>query len=342
MASLRWLAFPDKRLTVNGLAWFEETAPHLWRLPPRMKRIVRRPVWQLSMMPSGGRIRFSTDSTSLAVRVRYKSLGHMNNMHRIGQAGIDCYIDGRFIRPVWPMKNGRSDLTFFEGYPRTRKEITLYLPLYHPVEILALGFDRGARIAPPRPFAVAKPVVFYGTSITQGGCASHPGMSYQAIIGRMLNVDFANLGFSGEGRGEPEMAAAVAEVDASCFVFDFGQNSPTVAEFAERYGPFIDVVRRAHQKTPILCNTPIFATRTYHQKADRKRFDALSQVARRTVAERIAAGDDNLRLIEGLMLLNQREADATDDGIHPNDLGFQREAERWTPMIASALGMRWY
>src|SRR5204862_2351822 len=104
---------------------------------------------------------------------------------------------------------------------RHEREITIYLPLYKPVKVLGIGLDSDAKITKARRFASAKPVVFYGTSITQGGCASRSGMSYQAILGRQLNIDVVNLGFSGKGKGEPVVAAMVAEIDATAFVLDF-------------------------------------------------------------------------------------------------------------------------
>src|SRR5205807_3957902 len=135
----------------------------------------------------------------------------------------------------------------------------LYLPLYMPLKVLGIGIMAGARVQPAARFAVARPIVFYGTSITQGGCASRSGMSYQAILGRMLNVDYVNLGFSGNGRGEPELAAAVAQIDAACYVLDFAQNNGTVASLRQVYAPFIETLRRTHAETPVLSITPIFA-----------------------------------------------------------------------------------
>src|ERR1700726_3679402 len=127
-----------------------------------------------------------------------------------------------------------------------------------PVKVLEIGLDAEASIERPKPFALKMPIVFYGTSITQGGCASRSGMSYQAILGRRLNVDFVNLGFSGNGLGEPELAQTVAEVDASCFVLDFAQNNPTVESLAQVYGPFLQTIRSKHPETPILVITAIY------------------------------------------------------------------------------------
>src|SRR5262249_15816577 len=144
---------------------------------------------------------------------------------------------------------------------RAEREVTLYLSLYKPVKVLAIGLAESAKIAKPKPFAVSRPVVYYGTSITQGGCASRSGMSYQAILSRILNLDFVNLAFSGNGMGEPEMARAVAAIDASCYVLDFAQNNRTVESVAQVYAPFIETLRAKHSDTPILAITPIYAAR---------------------------------------------------------------------------------
>src|SRR5205807_9956158 len=160
--------------------------------------------------PSGGRIRFRTNSTAVAIRLEYPGPPRMKNMHAFGQTGVDLYADGVYrvtaIADADAKPGKTQDYTYFKNQPRVDRDITLYLPLYSPVKVLGIGLDPDARVQEPRPFAVKAPVVFYGTSITQGGCASRSGMSYQAILGRMLNVDFVNLGFSGNGMGEPELA----------------------------------------------------------------------------------------------------------------------------------------
>ncbi len=337
MTTMQWIEFPDVRFPVFGLPWFAENSPSVQRFPARLKPLLRSEVWDLSLMPAGGRIRFAADTTSLSLRVSYDDVTPGNNFSRIGQMGFDVYIDGQFYKPVWPEKTGQSELTFFSELPRTRREYTLYMPNYKAVTIRAVAVDSDALLAPPAPYANDRPVVFYGTSITQGGCCSHSGMSYQGILSRLLNIDYVNLGFSGEGRGEPECAAAVAEIDASCFVLDFAQNCPTVDELVERYGPFIDTIRAAHPDTPIVCITPIFATRLLFEDAARTRHDGLSQVIRKETARRIAAGDTRLVTVEGLTLLSPADSDCLVDGIHPNDLGFYREAHRLAPVIESAL-----
>lgn len=336
----KWIPFPDDRLEVNGLWWFAENSPQVWRLPGRLKGVVRGEVWELALQPSGGRVRFASDTTTVSVKVRYGPIEIGNNFSRIGQAGFALYADGRYVRPVWPEKAGESEPVFFSGMKRKMRQYTLYLPLYYPVELLAVGFDDAARLKPPRRFVAGKPVAFYGSSITQGGCASQAGMSYQAILGRMLDIDFVNLGFSGEGRGEPEMAQAFAEIDASCFVVDFAQNCPTVEELAERYAPFLEMIRGSHPKTPIICVTPIFSTLEVWE-GERLSQNALKRdVIRKAVAARKKAGDKSIALVEGLKLIGEDEGELTCDGSHPNDAGFQKMAAGLAPALRKALKLK--
>jgi hypothetical protein len=125
----------------------------------------------------------------------------MRNMHSFGQAGLDAYVDGEYIGSVAPGSATEVESFFYSGAPKRMREITLYLPLYLGVAVNEIGIDSSASLlATEKPYSVDLPVVYYGTSITQGGCASRPGMSYQAILGRRLNVDFANFGFSGAGK----------------------------------------------------------------------------------------------------------------------------------------------
>jgi hypothetical protein len=208
-----------------------------------------------------------------------------------------------------------------------------YLPLYKPVTVLGIGLDSDAKIAKARRFATAKPVVFYGTSITQGGRASRSGMSYQAILGRKLNLDFVNLGFSGNGKGEPVVAGMVAETDASAFVLDFSQNNPTIESLREVYEPFLLTLRAKHPKTPIIAITAIASSR------ETGRLNQMRQHIREVVTRNIAKGDRLLTLVEGTSLLGVDRLDGLVDGSHPNDLGFQWMADGLAPHLANALGL---
>jgi hypothetical protein len=265
--ALRWIPATSAEVEVDGLPWFAENQGETYRLPVRLEKTFRPAVWNLAKSPSGGRIRFRTDSATVAVRLEYPSAPNMANMHAFGQTGVDLYANGVYMatatadKDAAPQKTYEKTLLHLDAQPRVEREIVLYLSLYKPVKVLGIGVEKEAKLKPARHFALPRPVVFYGTSITQGGCASRSGMSYQAILGRLLNIDFVNLGFSGNGMGEPEVARAVAEIDASCFVLDFAQNNRTVESIAQAYGPFLETLRGKHPQTPILAITPIYAAR---------------------------------------------------------------------------------
>ncbi len=337
-----WIAPTDSRLEINGLPWFGENGGEWFRLPMRLKGVLRKEVWGLGESPSGGRIRFRTDSTRLAIRLEYPSAPNMANMHAFGQTGVDLYVDGIYRSTATAPKDAKAgapvEYTYFDvpGTRRIEREMTLYLSLYKPVKVLAIGVDKEARLSRAEPFRVPKPVVFYGTSITQGGCASRPGMSYQAILGRMLNLDFVNLGFSGNGRGEPEVARMTAEIDASAFVLDFCQNNKTVESLIEVYDPFISTLRAKHPETPMIAITPIVSASERVGPAG-ERLNAMRAHIRSVVNKRIAAGDKRLQLVEGPSLIGSDEVDGFVDGVHPNDLGFQWMAERLAPKLRAAL-----
>lgn len=327
---LRWLTLPGADVEIDGLPWYAENEGELLRLPLRLKDTFPAPVWNLAKSPSGARLRLRTNSPVLAIRLEYPSAANMTNMHAFGQTGVDLYADDVYLSTAigdagaQPGKIYERRLFERKDGPAGQRDLTLYLPLYKPVKVLGIGIAKDAAVGKPRPFALPKPLVFYGTSITQGGCASRSGMSYQAILGRMLNLDFVNLGFSGNGRGEPAASAAVAEIDAAMFVLDFSQNNRTLESLKEVYDGFIETIRTKHSETPILAITPIYAAR---EAWVRSNLEAMREHIRQVVSRRIAAGDRRLSLIEGTDLLGPSRVDGLVDGTHPNDLGFQWMAE---------------
>jgi len=337
--ALQWVQITAQHVEVDGLPFFAENGGELSRLPEKLKASYRTAVWNLAQSPSGGRIRFRTNSSTLAIRLEYPKAPDMTNMHAFGQTGVDLYVGDVYRDTAIDGKTGGAvEHAYFKGQPRVMREITLYLPLYMPVKVVGIGLDADAVIESPTKFAVAKPAVFYGTSITQGGCASRSGMSYQAILGRKLNLDFVNLGFSGNGLGEPELAQAVASIDASVYVLDLAQNNPTVDSLKQNYAPFIAAIRAKHPATPILVVTPIYAA--HEATAADAKLDGMRALVREVAAERIAAGDKNIQVVEGTDLLGPMRGDGLVDGTHPNDLGFEWMAEGLAARISELLGLK--
>jgi len=342
---LRWIDLPNAQFEVNGLPWYKANNFELVRLPIGQKDTYRKPVWELAQAPSGGRIRFYTDSRAVAIRLEYPDAPGMRNMHFFGQAGVDLYANGVYVGTATPEQGAApGKLTEYVYYnypdhPSVEREITLYLPLYMGVKVRGIGVDKEARIGPAAGFALPKPVVFYGTSITQGGCASRPGMSYQAILARALNLDFVNLGFSGNGKGEPELARAVASIDAAAYVLDFAQNNETAELLQAVYGPFMEAIRRQHADTPIVCITPIYSSRETAPGGD-ARLEAMRAVVRKAAGDRIAAGDRNITIVEGTDLLGPSQGAGLVDGTHPNDLGFQWMADGLENRLRKVLALK--
>lgn len=332
---MKWITFPDSSLPVFGMPWFEENAPKLWRLPASASSRLPNAVRGLMRHSSGGRIRFSTDSSKLQLRIDAPNVRVMRNMSPIGCRGFDVYVDGVYWNSDFVQKEGEQTLALFAGAHHKSKQVTIYLPLFQEARVLAAGVDADAEIGPPKPFAKERPVVFYGSSIAQGGCACRAGMTYEAILARRLNVDFVNLGFSGAGKAEPEVVDLVAQLDACCFVFDLGKSFRL--QPAEVYGAMLDKVRAAHPSTPLVCVTPIFSTREFYDAKYTEISVHTRNVMRQAATQRIEAGDTNVHLIEGLDLLGSTNADMLHEGVHPTDWGFVQIADRLEPLLRSVL-----
>ena len=327
-SSMEW--YEANLLTMEGRGW-KDTDTTYSRLPARAKAFATGPVWGLSHNTAGLCVRFVTDSTSISAEWDGACDGAMNHMAATGSAGLDLYMreNGK-----WTYRGtGRPDLTsstvasVARFLPTSATEYLLYLPLYHKVTGLKIGVDPGSYIAPAKPRAPGdKPIVFYGTSITQGGCASRAGMCHVAILGRWLGRETINLGFSGSGKMEPELAPLFAEIDPALFVLECLPNM-TKEMVSERIEPFVKVLREKHPDMPILLvENPLY-----------KR-DNPQNVALRAVYDRLrAAGVKNIHLLPADKQLAGKE-NGTVDGIHPTDLGFVRMAEAYYPTVKALVG----
>ena len=325
------LKFPDERLTVNGLPWFNEDKPDIYRLPKRLKSTFRNAVWELARNSSGARIRFRTDSSKLTLKAKPNNGYVMNHITGVAQNGFDLYVDGLFKgSTTWVGTQGEINQTWDLGGTGKMREITLYLPLYKGVVVKEVDLDGGASVRPPSRFRRPNPVVYYGTSITQGGCASNPGMSFPAILGRWLKLDFVNLGFSGNGWGDESLAKAMAEIKASAYVLDYWANVST-EDFKKTLPPFVRILRQAFPKTPILVTGPFYQVGGFDE--------AKRKAAEDFVRARRGAGDEFIYFVDGRTMITEKTAYALVDGIHPNTLGFQRMADLLEPPLKKALGL---
>lgn len=330
------IAIPDARLGVYGLPWFSEDKPVLRRLPLRLKDRFRPPVWGLAQDPSGGRIRFRTDSTTIGLIADNPHFSNMHHMASVGENGFDLYIGRDYVGSAWPDTAGKIAKEWRVGRERKMRDITLYLPLYKAVTIQELSLDADAQLEPATPYAITKPIVYYGSSITQGGCASNPGGACQAILERKLNADFVNLGFSGNGLGEPALAEAICELDPSCIVLDFWGN-PSADQYAAALPVFVDILRKKWPRLPILVTSPFYFP-AEEAGGDVARDQSAKRVmARAFVEKRRKGGDRRIWYVDGLQMLNRDQAAGLVDGVHCNSLGFYFNALGLEPHLRKAL-----
>ena len=332
------VAFPDARFKVYGLPWFDEDKPVLIRLPARMKERLRPPVWALAQQPSGGRIRFKTDSTKIAIVAQNPDTRTMHHMTTVAQSGFDLYVDGEYINSAWPDASGRIVKEWSAGTKRELRDIMIYLPLYKAVTILEIVLEKDAKLDPPAPFALPNPVVYYGSSITQGGCAENAGMSCQAIVSRWLNVDFVNLGLSGHGLGDRIVAQALAEIDAACYVLDHWAN-PTPEVYKGTLPGFVDTLRAKHPQTPILVLGPYYFPAEAVSAEMKERQDLKRGIALEFVEARRQAGDGHISYVDGFEMLSREHADGLVDGVHANSLGFYWCSKGLEPHLRRSLGL---
>ncbi len=334
-----WVDLRD--MAVEGKGW-QETKAFYDRLPAKAEGVVRPPVWSLSRQSAGICGRFGTDAASIHVRWQLTSSRlAMPHMAATGVSGVDLYVrtadHWRWLATGQPKQQANS-VQLVSGLTSQFRDYLLYLPLYNGVSRVEIGVPGGSRIekgAPRRPER-SQPLVFWGTSITQGGCAARPGMVHTAILGRRLDRPVINLGFSGNGRMEPEMAELMAELDAAVFIVDCLPNL-AAAEVAERTEPVVRILRRSRPETPIL----LVEDRTYANAflvSSRQRRNAESRAALRAAFERLtAAGVPRLYYLTGDQLLGA-DGEDTVDGSHPTDLGFVRQADAFERALRPILG----
>ncbi len=330
-----------RNLGMEGQGWSQTRAP-FDRLPYRAEGVVRDAVWSLSRHSAGLHARFVTDATEIRARWSLTSANlAMPHMAATGVSGLDLYAKDdqghwRWLAVGRPDKP-TNDVVLVSGLPAQRREYLLYLPLYNGTQSAEIGVPSGNELVPAGPWGTGsrQPLVFYGTSILHGACASRPGMTHAAILGRRFQFPHINLGFSGNGKMEPEMAALLAELDPSVYVLDCLPNM-NATEVAERVEPFVRTLRRAHPKTPII----LVEDRTYADAflvaSKRERNDS-SRAALQAAFQRLRkSGIRDLHYLAGAALLGE-DGEGTVDSSHPNDLGFMRQADAHARVLGPLL-----
>jgi lysophospholipase L1-like esterase len=345
-SSKPWDNVPDDAFWHDVRDWgvegrgFDDTDAYFDRFPARAKGVVRPDVWNLSRHTSGMSVRFETDSPGIYARYELtRPERDMPHMAATGVSGLDIYgkLDDKRWQWFGVARPAAQQIVAALGTDivRGRRAYIVNLPLYNGVKSLEIGVKKGAGFWPTPP-RKDKPILFYGTSITQGACASRPGMSFVNILGRKLDRPILNFGFSGNGRLEIEVGRLIAELDTAIYVIDCIANA-TVEQIEQRTVPLVKLLRAARPNTPILLLDErrdgseallpgLFKTREEKTPPFKKAYDAL-------VAEGVA--NVHFRTADDVL---GTDGEATVDGSHPNDLGMMRYADALEPDLRKLLG----
>ena len=295
-------------------------------------------IQELYTHTAGGRLRFRTDSSRVFLRAILPKITRFDHMPKTGVTCFDLYVDGEYFNTFRhgvlnglesqdkPENAYDSNLTFED---KKMHDILINFPLYNPVDDVFIGLDEDAVVLPAEEYTYNKPIVFYGSSITQGACASHPGNAYFNILSRRLDADIVNLGFSSGCKGEEPMAEYLSNLDMSILVYDFDHNAETVEELRAAHERTFKIIRKKQPDLPIIMITA--ADRMFGIPERKK-------VIYQTYKNAVEAGDNHVYFIDGdtIYALVGRGL-CTVDHIHPNDIGFLMMANAVESVIRKIL-----
>lgn len=322
------------------------TSSRYQRLPDSLQTLVPRPfLWELGQNTAGLALRFASDSPRIGLRWTNTAKVEMNHMTPTGIRGFDLYVlqpdsSWRFVDSARPKLDSiASEAVIISGsQPEGLRDYMLFFPLYDGVSALEIGVDTDCQLTAPIAALpqTGNPIVAYGTSIMQGCSASRPGIAITNRLMSVLNRETVNLGFSGNGQLDLEIAPVVAAVpNPAFFLLDFCPNVNRQL-IEEKMIPFFDIIRAANPDTPVLFveNAP-FPNVAFDAAMD-------TEVAERNAALRreyqklLDRGETNIYYLPGDNLIGL-DGEATVDCIHYTDLGFWRYLEILTPLIQSIL-----
>lgn len=323
---------PHKMFDLYGV-FYDENHGFL-RMPYEEAKKVSDNIAWLNRHTAGGRLVFRTNSQFMTFNVRYDSLDAMSHMAFTGLAGFSlCEKTPKGERFVTSFGPSISDL---KGYTRTTRSLknrgktktyVLHFPLYNGVTELSIELVKGSVLEKPEKYQEIDPIIFYGSSITQGGCASRADTSYEDFSLKDLNLNYINLGFSGNAKGHLEMAKYIGSLKCSCLVYDYDENAPDYEFLNKTHETFFKKFRKFQPATPV-----IFMTKSnyYSTKDDKMRF----KIIKNTYENAIKSGDNNVYFIDGRKIFpSEIRNHCTVDGVHPTDLGFYYMSKKLKPIF---------
>ena len=288
---------------------------------------------------AGGRVRFCTDATSITIKANREPCEYKVDLNSILAYDFDLY-----------RKSGDKfyyETNFHSLEPETIKgnmvetreirdsgmrEYILYFPCYGNVYSLEIGLPKEAKVEAPSGYNFEKPIVFAGSSITQGAAACRPGLAYVSRTCRNLNCDFINLGFAGSFQAEEEVMNYIASLPMCAFVYDYDHNAPDPEHLEKTHRHGYEIIRKAHPDIPIILTSKPTLYFSCPQDVPRR------ITVQKTYHYGIENGDKNLYYVDGYSLLEGADREeCTSDGCHPNDLGMYRMSNVMTNILRYAL-----
>ncbi len=329
-----WLNAKEAPFSIHGLA-VAEKGDMFRRMPRDVAKNTGESVDRLNTYTAGGRVRFRTNSPYIAIKSVTIDEDIMPNITATGQAGFDLYIsDGgtyTFAGPYMPEQRdkGFSGRVYTDGKMHT---YTLYMSLYAPVHELYIGLAPDEELEPPEPYTYESPVVYFGSSITHGCCASRPGNAYPSMISRKLDCEFVNLGFAGACLGQQTVVEYVTTLNPMVFVCDYDYNALDVPFLENTHFNLYETFRKVHPKTPyIMVSKPDYKEKKPGDKERREIIMASYEKA-------LAMGDRHVYFVDGSHLFDGEFRECcTVDNAHPNDLGFAHMARGIGAVVEQAI-----
>ena len=308
----------DKPFEIKGVYFDGEKFA---RMPKEIAADVNESVAVLYSNTSGGRIRFRTDSTKIILTAILPSICNFAHMPKSGTSCFDLYAENDyrgFFNCDYTLREDGSEL--YEGSATLNlktnemRNITINFPLYNDVSAVYISLDKGCKAEPPLPEKYETPVVYYGSSITQGGCASHAGNAYPNMISRRLGTNFKNFGFSSGCLAEEKMVEYLSTLDMSVFVYDYDHNSQTYQFLEKTHESGYKKIREGNPTVPIIMITSADISTEREKRIN---------VIRSTYENALKSGDKNVYFIHGDDIYAPVGKEfCTVDKCHPNDLGF--------------------
>lgn len=346
---LKWFSINEFPFSIHGI-YYSEKEKKFRRMPKDVADTISEGVSILSSNTAGGRLRFITDSPYIVLRAEEPFDQPFSHMTVACKCGFTVFVNNSYIGTIMPsyeevrsadLSIGGNGTIAFSGINHCCNEgckpylAEIFFPLYSDVCNVYVGLKNGCVLEQPKDYKFKLPITFYGSSITQGGCASKSGDDYISRLSRKLDTEILNLGFSGNALAEPNMAKYISSIKSSIYVLDYDHNAPNSEHLKKTHFPLYQTIRSNNPNTPIvLMSMPTmegYENIDWYKDRRNVIFDTLNKAKEQ--------GDNNIYFIDcyGCFGVVEGGESGTVDGCHPNSLGFLRMYQKLLPLLEKLL-----